>query len=608
MALEKMLQETCSEEQGQSIIKGTMSDLFIETLRSWGPTSSLRQRIQLHRYFINSHSIGPKWRSVSDAMASFVQKAERDLRRRITQTAFGVLEDTESDGSLMHPPLHQHVSSSDDSLFSVENMIMKYTQSLVKETHAVDFASSTVQLCNLGPNTAIVLESLAELELMSERYDRALGYYLAIGSSFMEESLLLSIEDAAVKSVNSSHQNDNTTLADEVSQETAGLIKFGHVLSLVELHQLHQLLLSRNYFFTDIKDESKVCSPIISLIKLVGLDQAGTFLMESCSPPDDSTSDRTVFASLPLDLVADQLKSKPKLLYWYLYLLFVQKPDMYVNFATTAVPPVVITDLHRTQFFLFVDYADLKDPDEKDNAPSFLDVDKDTPFMAFLAAALPHGGIRHDRVIETLEKHRGQIDSPIYAQELAFVMEKFGNGGFDNARKVLDIYLLGAKNLFLAVAYTERNSEHSGALWEILIAHSTEAAGHGALFGSLLEAAAHCGADLSSLVAKIPEGVQIEGLRTKLIAAVTDYRYKVKIHEFESTILTNDKISIIRAIIHRSRRGSRRQSSIDRLHVSVGRSDQTTMQSKQSLHLQREKMSHLSSPSHMSNSCSLSIR
>lgn len=602
MALEKMLQETCSGVQGQNNIVETMSDLFLETLRSWGPTSSLRQRIQLHRYFIQSHSIGPKWRSVSDAMVSSIQKAERNLQRRITQTAFGVLEDVKSDEEVMHPSLRQHVSTSDDSLFSVESMILKYTQTLVTEITTVDFASSGVLVGNIDPKDGIILESLAELELMRERYDRALGYYLAIGSGFMEESLLPSIEAAAVKSVNSYHRNDNTTLADE----STGLIKFGHVLSLIELHQLHQFLLSQNYFFDDIKYDKEVCSPIISLIKLVGLDQAGAFLMESCSPPDDSTTDRTVFASLPLDLVADQLKTKPKLLYWYLYLLFVQKPDMYVKFATTAVPPVIITDLHRTQFFLFVDYADLKDPDETDNAPSFLDVDKETPFMTFLAAALPHGGIRHDRVIETLEKHRRKIDSPIYAQELAFVLEKFGNGGFDNAKKVLDIYLLGAKNLFLAVAYTERNTEHSGALWEILIAYSTEAEGHGALFGSLLEAAAHCGADLSSLVAKIPEGVAIEGLRPKLIAAVTDYRYKVTIHEFESKILIEDKISIIRSIIHRSRRGFRRKSTSNRLNVSVGRSGKTT--SKQSLQLHREKMSHLSAPSHMSNTCSLSIR
>jgi hypothetical protein len=170
--------------------------------------------------------------------------------------------------------------------------------------------------------------------------------------------------------------------------------KYDHLLSLIELYQLHHFLLQRNYYFIDQRDESDVCPPIVSLIKLVGLGLAGRFLMDSCSPPDDVSSFavenssgeacgvKVYLASLPLDLVSDQLKPTPRLLYWYLFLLFVQKPEMYVKFATTAVPPVVITELHRTQFSLFVDYAD--NNAENTTAPSFLDVDEETLFMSFL--------------------------------------------------------------------------------------------------------------------------------------------------------------------------------------------------------------------------------
>ena len=211
-------------------------------------------------------------------------------------------------------------------------------------------------------------------------------------------------------------------------------------------------------------------------------------------------------------------------------------------------------------------------------------------------------------MIEALEHHRGgKIDSPIYARELAFIIERFGSGDEEDSKKVLQIYLLGAKDLFLAVAFAERNSKQSNMLWEILIKHCTEAEGQGALFGSLLEAAAHCGADLSTLVAKIPEGMAIEGLRPKLIAAVTDYRYKVKIHEFESNILTDDKISIIRQLIYLSRRGSRNIPRASKCDVTKGGQKQRHC-TKRLLQLQRDKMAIISIPSHLSNFHSNAIR
>mmetsp|Transcript_36265 Transcript_36265/g.76434 ORF Transcript_36265/g.76434 Transcript_36265/m.76434 type:complete len:168 (-) Transcript_36265:55-558(-) len=119
----------------------------------------------------------------------------------------------------------------------------------------------------------------------------------------------------------------------------------------------------------------------------------------------------------------------------------------------------------------------------------------------------------------------------------------------------------------MAVAFAERNTEHSRILWDMLIEHCTtpdpkssdtnQNSALGALFGSLLEAAAHTGSDLASLVSRIPEGMSIEGLRPKLIAAITDYRYKVKIHEDVDNMLMDDKVSILRELSHLSRRGTR---------------------------------------------------
>ena len=184
--------------------------------------------------------------------------------------------------------------------------------------------------------------------------------------------------------------------------------------------------------------------------------------------------------------------------------------------------------------------------------------------MIIFQATLPYGGVQADNVREKLETYRGgSVDSPIFARELAFVIEKFGKDNVEDAKEVLQLYVRGANNLYMAVSYAERNTKYSSMLWDILVEHCTtvlDESAQGALFGSLLEAAAHTGSDLASLVSRIPQGMSIEGLRPKLIAAISDYRYKVKIHEQVDNILMEDKVSILRELSHLSRRGERMNS------------------------------------------------
>lgn len=466
----------------------------------------------------------------------------------------------------------------------------------------------------------------------NERFDRALGYYLAIGSHFTSDSLSL-LEELAVGSVNSFRQSSGnafTAVSEKQLQNEAKTEKYEHVLSLIEIHQLYHLLLKKNYHFENRDGKDDLDTPIISLIMLVGLTRAGKFLMESCSPPEDTSVDAkegtlqtkkgTAYsrANLPLDLVAEQLKSRPKLLYWFLFQVFIHKPDIYVKFPTTAVPPLAITDLHRIQFSLFVDYANERGNKINADSPAFMAVDEETPFMAFLKAALPHGGAQPNNVRQMLEARRGgRIDSPVFARELAFVIEKFGRGTADDAKTILDLYLRGTNNLYLAVSFAERNISHSSALWEMLVEYCTatnspsdaEEKGHGALFGSLLEAAAHCGADLASLVSKIPTGMAIEGLRPKLVAAVTDYRHKVKIHEHVAKIQTDDKIAVLRELSHLTRRGAR----ISRMPSSQGENihkSSALFSSKSASHslleIERARLKTVSR--HSSDTFSLSIR
>ena len=81
------------------------------------------------------------------------------------------------------------------------------------------------------------------------------------------------------------------------------------------------------------------------------------------------------------------------------------------------------------------------------------------------------------------------------------------------------------------------------------------------LFGSLLEAAALSGADLAQLVTKIPPGMSIEGLRPRLVGAVSDYRWKLHMHESANEVGRKEILDLYREHEHRSRRGRRYEPS-----------------------------------------------
>jgi hypothetical protein len=178
------------------------------------------------------------------------------------------------------------------------------------------------------------------------------------------------------------------------------------------------------------------------------------------------------------------------------------------------------------------------------------------------------GGIRPTEVGKTLEVERkgGAGVSRTFALELAYIMEHYGDDAEAGARMILQLYLKGAMSLMLAVGYAQRVKDYSSVLWETLINHclngttkplSGGAGADGSLFGSLLEAAALSGADLAHLVAQIPPGMGIEGLRPRLVAAVADYRLKLLMHKSSAEIASAEKITLHREQTYRSRRGMR---------------------------------------------------
>jgi vacuolar protein sorting-associated protein 41 len=149
--------------------------------------------------------------------------------------------------------------------------------------------------------------------------------------------------------------------------------------------------------------------------------------------------------------------------------------------------------------------------------------------------------------------------------ELAYILEHYGDESETEAHIVLNLYMKGAKSMILAVSFAQRNKSYSSSLWKSLIRHCLDKESgkekhlDGSLFGALLEAAALSGADLAHLVTQIPPGMAIEGLRPRLVAAVADYRLKLKMHETASEGASQEMISLLREVSHRSRRGARYQ-------------------------------------------------
>jgi len=305
------------------------------------------------------------------------------------------------------------------------------------------------------------------------------------------------------------------------------------------------------------------------------------------SPNDDSNEEPKAIlhrGPLPIDKVAEQLKSSPALLHWYLHLVFTRRPDFYINFRTTSTPSKVVTSLHPIHFQSYVDFAgEMRDSSKVLAGTEGYKVEsKTTPLLTFLRATLPLGGVLPVDARRVLEIERSkdsnnnnnvvggggdgnEIDSresscsPIFALELAYVIEKYNEQTETDALGILNLYLKGVQSIQLAVSYAQRQKQFSIVLWDHLILYCLKKASDGGvmLFGELLEAAALSGADVARLVERIPPGMVIEGLRPRLVAAVADYRMKLEIYEAAMAAGSEEEVNLMREVGHRVRRGVR---------------------------------------------------
>ncbi len=558
--LEAFFLSNQGEKESNPLVMQHGLDVYLKTIRAWGPISSIRDRLKLHRVTINDAE------DEAIEQARLFEEAQKAFTSRMNQSAEKYLNFD------FTPSLHQeddNINSANlpsgityDSLFDLESMLEIFEDKM-KGTPGSALSST-------------IFQTVAELYFMKGMYKECLYNYLSLADDI--ENPISVVEEEAMLLLSNPYSDFEAKPSNE---------RFLHILTLIETHDLHRSLLKKRPSVRN--DGSKSLPPLVALFSLVGLEAATNFIIYHCTLPRSTKPSTPNLinenrSDLPINQVAAQLNAYPKILFWFLQRIFSEKPEVYVQFPNTAVPPSAVTDLHRTHFFLHIDYADRTYDETKKLTviPTFEELNQESPMMKFLKVALPHGGIRSDDVRDALVKCRTDSDNPdddikfphLFAHELAYVIERSGSASEEDAREILTLYLEGVVSLPLAVEYVQRHTSFSSVLWESLVSYclnaetkesrsskedeeDNEKTENGQLFGSLLEVAARSGADLAHLVSQIPAGMSIHGIRTKLVTAISDYRFKLKINEDAARILQNDKVSLLREQCHRSKRGIR---------------------------------------------------
>ena len=367
--LENMFSKNGTKDESDQItqaIQDNAVDLLLECLCAWGSISPLRDRLRLHRLTINDEheDLISQTRLFHEAEASFTHRMQQSAGNYLQyKSTTEILQDVDD---LVHSAnLPSGVTF--DSLFDLETLMSVFQDKLEQMTEKPQKNQTRV----------VLLEIIAELHFMKGSYKESL-YHFSASASYSDRSMS-STEDEAIASLFNSTEN--------ISEKVTG-DRYRHILTMIETYDLYRALLKKSSVGRN--DSKKVLPPIVSLINLVGLEISGNFIIQHCtlpfSKPSSSNSANENRSDLPINHVAAQLSAYPKLLYWFLQRIFTEKPEIYVQFPNTAVPPSSVTDLHRSHFNLHVDYADqsFDESAKLTSIPTFEQLRYESPFLIFL--------------------------------------------------------------------------------------------------------------------------------------------------------------------------------------------------------------------------------
>ena len=337
-------------------------DVYLETVRAWGPISSLRDRLKLHKLTINDAA------DEAVEQARLFDEAQKAFSARMNQTAENYLnfnyKPSQTQGEDLINSANLPSGITYDSLFQLDSMLEAF-ETKMKE--------------NLQPKiSSVIYQATAEIFFMKGMYKESLYNYLNL-ANHIEDPISAVEEEITLQLLNPT--NDIET---RPSNE-----RFLHVLTMIETHDLHRTLLKKRPSARN--DSTKSLPPLVSLISLVGLEASTNFILYHCTLPR-STKPATPGitnenrSDLPINQIAAQLNSYPKILFWFLQRIFSEKPEVYVQFPNTAVPSSAVTDLHRTHFYLHIDFADRSYDALKKLTiiPTFDEMNRESPMMKFL--------------------------------------------------------------------------------------------------------------------------------------------------------------------------------------------------------------------------------
>jgi vacuolar protein sorting-associated protein 41 len=382
--LEGMFHEYRQLSTGEDVsLRQKAAHHLLESLIAWGPTHGLNEFMKLYQ---NRRDKGGK------VVAEHLRRLETALHRRYAQSAADFLcfpIRPSEHRCLGLPSYRYHANDSQDSLYSLDSVIK--LMSPKAQLLLAERLDSKTQSQEIEMNDRVNLDAMARIYIMQGRYERALQAYLAIGA--LHSSLSMENLDAwAIDSV----QNGSARELDRKVRIEGASYEF--VLGLVEQHHLHRAILEPTFITTSIGGAaSSKFQPLLALLKLVGLKRAGDFLLEHCVAPEsqdsvdlgtfgDDTADTHRPETLPMDQVAAQLESTPALMHWYLNLVFLKRPELYVKFPNHSIPPDSVTELHRKHFELHIKFSgDMKDSSKVLSGLEIYRMESaSTPFLKFL--------------------------------------------------------------------------------------------------------------------------------------------------------------------------------------------------------------------------------
>ncbi|CAM9516838.1 unnamed protein product, partial [Choristocarpus tenellus] len=178
-------------------------------------------------------------------------------------------------------------------------------------------------------------------------------------------------------------------------------------------------------------------------------------------------------------------------------------------------------------------HAEFAPPFERGRPPPY-----QSAFLQFLKGS---GFAPLEVALSECEKRR-----PPLFDEMAYILGRMGD-----TRRALSILLQEVGSVPRAIEFVEA---HDKELWYQLVDYSLT---NEAFLSGLLDHAGVYDVDLARLIAEVPHGMRIPGLRDKVVKIISDYRFQVNMHKSCSASVKSDLIQRQRHLNQNQRRAVR---------------------------------------------------